>query len=85
MLDDKYRPRTMEELEGDPTRRTLISEPVPPDNVGVLVPPGDDDSQLEIAMRSLPKYRVTKLMSTATRLAHGTFKQMCEIEVQLWR
>ena len=45
----------------------------------------DGDSQLEIAMRRLPKYRVTKLMSTATRLSHGTFQQMGELEITLWR
>jgi hypothetical protein len=38
MSDDRYHPRTFEELAADPTPVTFISEPVPPDNVGVLVP-----------------------------------------------
>ena len=37
-LDDKYRPRTFEELVDDPTPVTLINEPLPPDNVRALVP-----------------------------------------------
>ena|SRR5215469_2637336 len=37
-MDDKYRPRSFEDLAGDPTPVTLINEPVPADNVGVLVP-----------------------------------------------
>jgi hypothetical protein len=37
-MDDKYQPRSFEELAGDPTPVTLINEPVPADNVGVLVP-----------------------------------------------
>jgi hypothetical protein len=59
----------------------------PPDHgtVRCQVRLADGDSQLEIAMRSLPKYRVTKLMSTATRLSHGTFQQMSELEITLWR
>jgi hypothetical protein len=36
MSDDKYRPRTMEEMAGDPTPVTLINEPLPPDNVIAL-------------------------------------------------
>ena len=35
MRDDRYRPFDIEELEDKPS---LINEPVPPDNVGVLVP-----------------------------------------------
>jgi hypothetical protein len=36
MLDDKYRPRSFEELADDPTPVTLINEPVPPDNVRTM-------------------------------------------------
>jgi len=50
----------------------------------VLVPLGDGDSQLEIAMCALPKYRVTKLMSTATRLSQNGFREMAELEITLW-
>lgn len=39
-MDDKYHPRSFEELAGDPTPVTLINEPVPADNVGVLAPKG---------------------------------------------
>jgi hypothetical protein len=38
-LDDKYRPRTFEEMADDPTPVTLINEPLPPGNVRVLVRP----------------------------------------------
>jgi hypothetical protein len=38
VMDKKYTPRTLDELAGDPTPVTLINEPVPADNVGVLVP-----------------------------------------------
>jgi hypothetical protein len=41
MMDDKYHPRSFEELAGDPTPVTLINEPVPADNVGVLAPRGE--------------------------------------------
>jgi hypothetical protein len=37
MLDDKYRPRTFEEMADDPTPVTLINEPLPPDNVRTIV------------------------------------------------
>jgi hypothetical protein len=37
--DDKYRPRTSEELASDRTPVTLINERVPSDNVRTLVPP----------------------------------------------
>jgi hypothetical protein len=37
-MHDKYQPRTLEELEADPTPVSLLNQPVPPDNVGVLVP-----------------------------------------------
>jgi hypothetical protein len=35
MRDDRYRPFEIEELEDKPS---LINEPIPPENVGVLVP-----------------------------------------------
>jgi hypothetical protein len=34
----KYWPRTSEELAQDPIPRGFINQPLPPDNVGVLVP-----------------------------------------------
>jgi hypothetical protein len=52
----------------------------------VLVPLGDGEtSALEIALERLPKYKVTKLPATATRLSHGIFQTMRQIEVHLWR
>ena len=64
-------------------RGVVISRPsVSP--VRVLVPLGDGDSELEIAMQALPRYGVTKMMSTATRLSHQTFRQMAELEIVLW-
>src|SRR5262249_31740903 len=43
----------------------------------VLVPLGDgQDSELEIALSCLPKYRVVKLPSTAARLSHRGFETM---------
>jgi hypothetical protein len=33
MSDDKYRPRRIEELEGDPIPVTFVNEPIAPDNV----------------------------------------------------
>lgn len=38
MLDDKYRLRSFEELEGDPIPVSLVNEPIAPDNVATLVP-----------------------------------------------
>jgi len=38
MDDRKYWPRTSEELAEDPIPVSFINQPVPPDNVGVLVP-----------------------------------------------
>src|SRR5262249_53734571 len=35
--DDKYRPRQLEEIEGNGI--SIINEPIPPDNVRALVPP----------------------------------------------
>jgi hypothetical protein len=35
-MDRRYWPRQLDEIEGG--RVSLIKEPVPPDNVGVLVP-----------------------------------------------
>ena len=34
-----YRPRTFEEMAGDPTPVSFINQPVPPDNVRALVSP----------------------------------------------
>jgi hypothetical protein len=36
-MDYKFRPRTIEELETDPTPVTLLNEPLPPDNVSTIV------------------------------------------------
>ena len=38
-MDDKYRPRSFEEMVEDPIPVTLINEPLPPDNVRALVQP----------------------------------------------
>jgi len=35
-MDDKYRPRTFEELASDPVPVSLINEPLPPENVRAL-------------------------------------------------
>jgi hypothetical protein len=40
MMDDKYHPRTFEELASDPTPVSWLNEAPAPDNVGVLVPKG---------------------------------------------
>ena len=37
-MDGKYTPRTLEELADDPIPVTVLNEPLPPENVGVLVP-----------------------------------------------
>jgi hypothetical protein len=37
-MDKKYTPRTLEELAADPIAVTVLNEPLPPENVGVLVP-----------------------------------------------
>jgi hypothetical protein len=51
----------------------------------VLVPLGDgQDSELEIALRNLKKYPVTKVPGTMTRLSHGIFETMRPIEIRLW-
>ena len=51
----------------------------------VLVPLGDgQDSELEIALRNLRKYPVTKVPGTMTRLSHGIFETMRPIEIRLW-
>ena len=34
----KYTPRTLDELAADPTPVTVLNGPLPPENVGVLVP-----------------------------------------------
>jgi hypothetical protein len=38
MRDDRYWPRQFDEMAEDPTPVTVLNEPVPADNVGVLVP-----------------------------------------------
>lgn len=38
MRGDKFWPREFEEMADDPIPATLLNEPVPPENVGVLVP-----------------------------------------------
>ena len=38
MLGDKYWPRQFEEMAEDPVPRTVLTEPLPPDNVISLVP-----------------------------------------------
>ena len=51
----------------------------------VLVPLGDgQDSELEIALRNLRKYPVTKVPGTMTRLSHGIFETMRPTEIRLW-
>jgi hypothetical protein len=53
--------------------------------VTVLVGLGDgEDSPLEIALRSLPKYSVIKLPGTMMRLSHAVFVSMRPIEIRLW-
>ena len=37
-MDGKYTPRTLEELADDSIPVTVLNEPLPPENVGVLVP-----------------------------------------------
>jgi hypothetical protein len=37
-MDKKYTPRTFDELAADPIPVTVLNEPLPPENVGVLVP-----------------------------------------------
>jgi hypothetical protein len=44
-----------------------------------------ETSPLEKAMEALPKYKVTKLTSTAIRLSQHGFQQMAELEIVLWR
>ena len=64
MDDRKYWPRTSEELAEDPITRSFINQPVPPDNVGVLVP----------RQRSIHAVLVENLNSTRallTRLERG--------------
>jgi hypothetical protein len=36
--DDKYHPRSFDELAGDRTPTTWLNEPSPPDNIRTLVP-----------------------------------------------
>ena len=63
-LDDKYWPRTFEELGSDPTPVSWLNEPLPPDNVTTLVP----------RQRSLHAVLVENLNSTQallTRLESG--------------
>jgi hypothetical protein len=65
MLDDKYRPRTFDELAGDSTPLTWLNEPMPPDNVRALARP---------KARSLHAVLVENLNSTQallTRLENG--------------
>jgi hypothetical protein len=54
--------------------------------VCVLVPVGDgEESPFEIAMRSKPKYPVTKSLGTMVRLSNlGLFETMRPVEVRLW-
>jgi hypothetical protein len=64
MLDDKYRPRTFEEMASDQTPVTWLNEPVPPDNVATLAP----------RQRSIHAVLVENLNSTQallTRLESG--------------
>jgi hypothetical protein len=59
---------------------------VSPPNHGTVrcqVPLGN--GALEKAMEALPRYPVTKLMSTAIRLSQHGFRQMAELEIILWR
>ena len=63
-LDDKYWPRTFEELGSDPTPVSWLNEPLPPDNVTTLVP----------RQRSIHAMLVESLNSTRallTRLESG--------------
>ena len=39
MLDDKYRPRRFDEMMADPIPKSLLNEPLPPDNVIALPRP----------------------------------------------
>jgi hypothetical protein len=43
-----------------------------------------EDTSLENAMASLPRYRVIKLGSIGSRLAHGVCQTMRELEIYLW-
>jgi len=43
-----------------------------------------EDTSLEKAMTSLPRYRVVKLGSMASRLAHGIWQSCRELEIYLW-
>jgi hypothetical protein len=38
-MDDRYHPRSFDELASDPIPTTLLNEPLPPDNVSTLVRP----------------------------------------------
>jgi hypothetical protein len=38
MRDGRFHPRSFEEMASDPVPVSFLNEPLPPDNVGVLVP-----------------------------------------------
>jgi len=44
-----------------------------------------EDTSLEKAMASLPRYRTVKLGNMSSRLAHGVWQSMRELEIHLWR
>jgi len=58
-MDDRYHPKTMDELMEDPTPTTILNEPLPPDNVSALVP----------RQRSIHAVLVENLNSTQALLA----------------
>jgi hypothetical protein len=56
----------------------------PPDHSPVRVQVPADDTSLENAMASLPRYRTVKLANVSSRLAHGVWQSMRELEIYLW-
>jgi len=65
MFDDKYRPRSFEELVDDPTPVTLLNEPLPPDNVRALVRPK------QRSLHAVPGAALTNTQALLTRLEAG--------------
>ena len=65
MFDDKYRPRSFEELVDDPTPVTLLNEPLPPDNVRALVRPK------QRSLHAVPGAALTNTQAMLTRLEAG--------------
>jgi len=84
-MDDKYRPRSFEEMAADRVPSSLLNEPLPPDNVGVIVPAQARSLHAIIAQSLADIESLIGRLETGVRVADSQRPVIRELYVQTRR